>query len=99
MASKQEQSSEATAVPDTVENYVGGAWTQVSSDDGQAIVDPATREELAHITFSSPEDVDDAVRTASEAFEEWRRTPAVERSQYLFDLKAELDDRVDSTTA
>ena len=99
MVSKQEQPSDAAAIPASVENYVGGEWLPASSDDGQAIVNPATREELAYVAFSSAEDVDHTVRTAGEAFEEWRRTPAVERSQYLFDLKGELDDRVDDIAA
>ena len=94
MASKQEQPSEAIVVPDSVENYVGGEWTAASSDDGHGIIDPATGEELAHVTFSNEDDIDQTVQTASESFEEWRQTPAVERSQYLFDLKGELDNRV-----
>jgi len=93
MTSKQEQSPAATAVPDTVENYVGGEWVSVDSDDGQPLVNPATNETLAEVPFSDEETVDAAVQTANEAFDEWSRTPPVERVQYLFDLKSELEDR------
>ncbi len=90
MTSKQEQQDTA-AVPDTARNYVGG-WTDAAGET-HSIVNPATGEEFAHVTYSTEADVDAAVETAREAFEEWRETPPVERSQYLFDLKHELDDR------
>ncbi|MFC7157536.1 CoA-acylating methylmalonate-semialdehyde dehydrogenase [Halomarina halobia] len=84
----------ATTTPDTVRNYVGGGWTTIDGET-HPVVDPATVEDLAEITYTSADDVDAAVGTAHEAFEEWRRTPPVERSQYLFDLKGELEARAD----
>jgi len=93
MTSKQEQSPAATAVPDTVRNYVGGEWVAVEGDDGQPVRNPATNETLAETTFSHQTTVEEAVQTASEAFEEWRATSPVERVQYVFDLKRELEDR------
>lgn len=90
MTSKHEQQDTA-AVPDTARNYVGG-WTDAEGET-HSIVNPATSEEFAQVTYSTKADVDAAVETAREAFEEWRETPPVERSQYLFDLKHELDDR------
>ncbi|GGN94431.1 CoA-acylating methylmalonate-semialdehyde dehydrogenase [Haloarcula pellucida] len=93
MTSKQEQSPAATAVPDSVENYVGGEWVTIEGDAGQPVVNPATGETLADVTFSDPETVDEAVQTATEAFEDWRATSPVDRVQYLFDLKQELEDR------
>ncbi|MBX0296881.1 CoA-acylating methylmalonate-semialdehyde dehydrogenase [Haloarcula nitratireducens] len=93
MTSKQEQSPAATAVPDTVQNYVGGEWHSVESDDGQPLVNPATGETLADVPYSTAETVDEAVQTANDAFEDWRATSPVDRVQYLFDLKQELEDR------
>ncbi|GCF16049.1 methylmalonate-semialdehyde dehydrogenase (CoA acylating) [Haloarcula mannanilytica] len=93
MTSKQEQSPDTAAVPDTVDSYVGGEWVSVESDQGQPVVNPATNETLADVSFADADDVDEAVQTASEAFEEWSRTPPVERVQYIFDLKQELEDR------
>ena len=93
MTSQQKRSSEATAIPDTVNNYVSGEWVDPTGDDGQAVVNPATNDDLARVGFSTAEDVDEAVQAANEAFVEWRRTPAAERVQYVFDLKRELEDR------
>jgi malonate-semialdehyde dehydrogenase (acetylating)/methylmalonate-semialdehyde dehydrogenase len=95
MTSRQEQSTATPAVPDSVENYVGGDWVTPAGDDGQPLVDPATGETIASVPFSNESDVADAVAAAREAFESWRTVPPAERVQYLFDLKAELDDRQD----
>jgi malonate-semialdehyde dehydrogenase (acetylating)/methylmalonate-semialdehyde dehydrogenase len=91
MGSNREQRREGIAVPTTARNYVG-SWTDASGD-AHDIVNPATNEVFAEVTYSTEDDVDAVVAEASEAFEEWRRTPPVERVQYLFDLKQELEDR------
>lgn len=93
MAGKQEKPVDAASVPESVNNYVGGRWIESDGDDGQAVINPATGEELAEVTFTTPEEVDEVVEGASKAFETWRQTPPVERSQYLFDLKRELEAR------
>jgi malonate-semialdehyde dehydrogenase (acetylating)/methylmalonate-semialdehyde dehydrogenase len=93
MTSKHEQPVATAAVPDTLQNYVGGEWVTVDGDSGRAVVDPATGETLCDVPFSTAETVDAAVRTAADAFAEWRATAPVERVQYLFDLKHELEER------
>jgi malonate-semialdehyde dehydrogenase (acetylating) / methylmalonate-semialdehyde dehydrogenase len=93
MASKQEQSIDAGSLPDAIRNYVGGEWIESRGDESHSVVNPATNDELGQVPFSTAEDVDLAVQTAVEAFDNWRRTPPVDRVQYLFDLKYELEDR------
>ena len=85
--------TELTAVSDAgdVQNHVDGEWTTPDGGDGQDVIDPATGERLAHVPFSSPVDVDDAVEAGSAAFEEWRTRAVEERVQPLFELKALLE--------
>ncbi len=80
-------------LPETgiVQNYVGGDWQTPSGTDGQDVINPATSETLAHVAFSSTDDVDGAVRTATEAFEGWSGRPVEERIQPLFELKQLLE--------
>jgi malonate-semialdehyde dehydrogenase (acetylating)/methylmalonate-semialdehyde dehydrogenase len=92
MTSTQE-SKDPAVIPDTVHNYVGGGWIPVVGEETHAVMDPATGEELASIPYTNVAGVDKAVQAASDAFEDWRETPAVDRSQYLFDLKRELEAR------
>jgi malonate-semialdehyde dehydrogenase (acetylating)/methylmalonate-semialdehyde dehydrogenase len=79
----------------TVQNYIGGDWQTPSGTDGRDVINPATSEKLAHVAFSSVNDVDQAVRTATEAFEEWAGYPVEERIQPLFELKQLLETHQD----
>lgn len=93
MAGKQEQTVETASVPESVHNYVGGEWIESGGNDGETVVNPATKDDLAEVIFTPEAAVDKTVAVASEAFDTWRRVPPVERSQYLFDLKRELEAR------
>ena len=56
---------------------------------------PATAEVLARVPLSTPAEVDRTAATASAAFDDWRRTPAPARIQYLFKLKNLLEAHFD----
>ena len=83
---------QSLSVTGDVQNYVGGTWKRADGDDGQDVINPATGEELAFVPFSSESDVDDAVASGLEAFEEWSTTPVEARIQPLFELKQLLED-------
>jgi malonate-semialdehyde dehydrogenase (acetylating)/methylmalonate-semialdehyde dehydrogenase len=76
-------------------NCVGGELKRPRGAESLPVYDPATGEVIAHTSVSTPGDVDEAVRAAAAAFEEWRRTPATERMQYLFRLKQLLEENLD----
>jgi malonate-semialdehyde dehydrogenase (acetylating) / methylmalonate-semialdehyde dehydrogenase len=78
-----------------IPNYVGGTWRAVATTECVAVTNPATGEVLDHTPLSTRDDVDGAVRAAAAAFPSWRRTPPGERIQYLFALKALLDQHID----
>jgi len=86
-----EQQQRGESIPEVARNYVGG-WVDAGGETNP-IIDPRTNEGIAEVTYSTEADVNDAVETAAAAFEEWRRTPPVERVQYVFDLKYELEER------
>jgi malonate-semialdehyde dehydrogenase (acetylating)/methylmalonate-semialdehyde dehydrogenase len=72
-------------------NYVGGRWEAPISTQTIPVTNPATGEVLALAPLSSREDVAKAVKAAADALPAWRRTPAGDRIQPLFRLKALLD--------
>jgi malonate-semialdehyde dehydrogenase (acetylating)/methylmalonate-semialdehyde dehydrogenase len=78
----------------TVRNYVGGEWVEASGGT-LAVDDPGTRERLGEVTLSTAADVDEAVRAADEAFQDWSRRPVEERVQPLFGLKTLLEEEQD----
>ncbi len=73
-------------------NFIDGDWQRSAATDYLDVLNPATAETLAEVPLSPAGEVDDAVQRASRAFRDWRRTPVTERVQYLFRLKALLED-------
>src|SRR6202047_1900753 len=75
-------------------NY-GGSWNRSKGSQYLDVTNPATSAKLASVPLGTKEDVNDAVRAASAAFPEWRRTPPEERIQYLFKLKQLLESHLE----
>src|SRR5215469_6150402 len=76
-------------------NYIGGIWRRSRSSDFLDVRNPATAETMVRVPLTSRDEVDEAVRAAQAAFAGWRRTPPVERVQYLFKFKKMLEDHFD----
>jgi malonate-semialdehyde dehydrogenase (acetylating)/methylmalonate-semialdehyde dehydrogenase len=76
-------------------NYIAGTWKRSRASDFLDVRNPATAETMVRVPLSSPDEVDEAARAAQSAFADWRRTPPTERIQYLFKLKALLEEHFD----
>ncbi|RMF80048.1 MAG: CoA-acylating methylmalonate-semialdehyde dehydrogenase [Chloroflexi bacterium] len=76
-----------------LKNYIGGEWVDSSATEYTPVVNPATCEVIAEVPDSPAADVDAAVSAAKEAFWEWRTTPVLSRAQYMYRLKALLEER------
>jgi len=72
-------------------NYINGSWKKSYSTDEIDVIDPGSQEVLWKVPLGNQEDVDSAVKGASNALENWRNTPATARIQYLFKLKGLLE--------
>jgi malonate-semialdehyde dehydrogenase (acetylating) / methylmalonate-semialdehyde dehydrogenase len=79
----------------SIHNLIGGKWVGSTSSPGIELANPATGEPLGHSPLGSPAEVDAAVQAAHAAFGSWRIVPAADRVQYLFKLKALLEDHLD----
>ncbi len=73
-------------------NYLAGEWISSNASDLLSVLNPATGEVLGEVPLSSANELDMAAGAAEAALEDWRRTPAVERVQYLFKLKFLMQD-------
>jgi malonate-semialdehyde dehydrogenase (acetylating)/methylmalonate-semialdehyde dehydrogenase len=82
-----------------IRNFVGGKWQKSTSAPGLDLTNPATGEPLGQSPSGSAAEVDAAVAAAHAAFPAWRATPAADRIQFLFKLKAILEDRFDELAA
>jgi malonate-semialdehyde dehydrogenase (acetylating)/methylmalonate-semialdehyde dehydrogenase len=75
-----------------VRNFIGGEWVGGDSRQTEPVYDPATGEVIAETPLSNKDDVDRAVKAAEAAFEEWSKTPVVQRIQVLFRYKMLLEE-------
>lgn len=78
---------------ESVCNFISGEFREPKSAAGVDVVNPATGQLLARSPEGAGEDVDAAVQAGLNAFPKWRATPAGERIQVLFRLKALLDEK------
>jgi acyl-CoA reductase-like NAD-dependent aldehyde dehydrogenase len=63
--------------------FIHGGYTDFPGLDRMSIVDPSSGEEVDTVPSSGKAEVDQAVRSACEAFPAWRDTPAAKRGQVL----------------
>jgi malonate-semialdehyde dehydrogenase (acetylating) / methylmalonate-semialdehyde dehydrogenase len=75
-----------------IKNYVNGQWTPSCAVEALDVPNPATGEVLVRVPLSPAAEVDQAVLAAHKAFLEWQHVPATQRIQYLFKLKALMEE-------
>lgn len=80
-----------TANAELVPNYIDGQWTKAPGAQSLQVIDPGTGEVLGQVPLSAPEAVGLAVAAARTAGPAWAETPAGDRVQPLFRLKALME--------
>jgi betaine-aldehyde dehydrogenase len=83
----------------TLKNFIDGEWADPAEGRTEAVLNPATGEEIAQAPLSSTEDVDRAVRAARTAFETWGQTTPQERALALIRLADAIEERADEFAA
>ncbi|HEV3323071.1 MAG TPA: gamma-aminobutyraldehyde dehydrogenase [Solirubrobacteraceae bacterium] len=78
----------------TLSNFIDGEWAD-SEGEIEAILNPATGEELARAHNSTAQDVDRAVRAARAAFPGWSQTTPAERAAALLGLADRIEDHAE----
>ncbi len=79
---------------ETLTNFIDGERAP-SDGDTEAILNPATGEELARAPISSPADVDRAVAAARRAFAGWSQRPPAQRAQALLAIADLIEDHAE----
>ncbi|WP_173917470.1 CoA-acylating methylmalonate-semialdehyde dehydrogenase [Halobacillus sp. Marseille-Q1614] len=78
-----------------IKNYIGGEWVEAATTRTEEVYNPATGEVIAHVPISTQEDVDRAVQSAKEAFQEWKEVAVPRRARILFKFQQLLVDHWD----
>lgn len=82
-----------------LKNYVGGQWVDVDAAQLHEVRNPATGEVLGQVPLGGAAEVDAAARAAHKAFGSWRKLPVEDRVQFLFKLKALLEEHAEELSA
>jgi malonate-semialdehyde dehydrogenase (acetylating)/methylmalonate-semialdehyde dehydrogenase len=75
-----------------LKNYINGRWVDSESSQIREVINPATNELIAEVPLSTPNEVEQAVKVAREAFQGWRETPPTRRARYFFELKRLMEE-------
>jgi betaine-aldehyde dehydrogenase len=75
----------------TLENFIDGHFRPAAGGATEAVLNPATGEEIAEAPLSERVDVDAAVAAAKRAFEGWSQTTPATRAQALLGLAASIE--------
>jgi len=73
-------------------NHVGGSRISLSGGTFQDVFNPSTGEVSGQVRLSSPKELDDVVKVASEAAVSWAATPAAKRAQVMYRFKRLLEE-------
>lgn len=76
-------------------SFIDGEWMAPEAPDVGLVFNPSLGEIIAEVPLAGAGLVDQAVRSAHEAYPGWWRTPAVDRANILFRYKALLEQHVD----
>lgn len=78
---------------DIKKNYINGEWVLSITGRTRQILCPSNGEVISLTTESNEADAKEAIKAAKEAFYGpgvWRRMPAVDRAEYLYQIAAEI---------
>jgi len=76
--------------------YIDGRFLGGHDRPGQAVHNPATFEVLGHLPWATPVDIDTALSAAHRAFQAWRSSSPMERSEVLRRAAALARERADA---
>lgn len=67
----------------TLALYINGEFIEAQQRKTEPVINPATQETLGHLPHASQADLDFALESAQTAFESWRHSSPMERSEIL----------------
>ena len=71
----------------TVKLLIGGKFVESKTTQWRDVVNPATQEVLARVPFATPEEINAAVASGTEAFKTWKKTPIGTRARIFLKLQ------------
>ncbi|CAN7788121.1 NAD-dependent succinate-semialdehyde dehydrogenase [Caballeronia sp. LjRoot34] len=78
--------------------HIDGRWQDAKDGRTQAVLNPATDQEIGRVAYAGTADLDRALAAAQGGFERWRSMTASERARIMHDAASSLRSQVDATS-
>ncbi|MBH0095424.1 CoA-acylating methylmalonate-semialdehyde dehydrogenase [Psychrobacter sp. NZS113] len=88
-----------TAELRNVQQLINGEFTESTTTEWIDITNPATQEVIAKVPQSTPEEIDQAIKMAAEAFKSWRITPISKRARVFLKYQQLIREHMDELAA
>jgi len=85
--------------PRSVQQLINGEFTESTTTEWIDITNPATQEVIAKVPQSTPEEIEQAIKMASEAFQSWRVTPISKRARVFLKYQQLIREHMDELAA
>ncbi|QNP48957.1 CoA-acylating methylmalonate-semialdehyde dehydrogenase [Diaphorobacter aerolatus] len=77
----------ANVLAPSVKLLIGGKFVESKTTQWRDVVNPATQQVLARVPFATPEEINEAVASAKQAFKTWKKTPIGTRARVFLKLQ------------
>ena len=78
---------------DKLKFYINGQWVESKSNEKIEVINPANESIVGHVTAGTKEDIDSAVKAASNAFETYQFSSKKDRIEILNNVISEYENR------
>jgi malonate-semialdehyde dehydrogenase (acetylating)/methylmalonate-semialdehyde dehydrogenase len=85
--------------PRSVQQLINGEFTESTTTEWIDITNPATQEVIAKVPQSTPAEIEQAIKVASEAFQSWRVTPISKRARVFLKYQQLIRENMDELAA
>lgn len=85
--------------PRSVQQLINGEFTESTTTEWIDITNPATQEVIGKVPQSTPAEIEQAIKTASEAFQSWRVTPISKRARVFLKYQQLIREHMDELAA
>lgn len=75
---------------------IDGEFCQGSEGKTEAVLNPATEEEIARVPHASRDDIERALASSAAGFKVWRATPAIQRQQVMNKAADLMQERIET---
>ena len=87
------EATDHVTIADSYQLFIGGRFVQPHSKKRFATINPATEARLSEVVEADEQDVDRAVRAASDGFRSWSRISGAQRARYLYRIARIIQER------